>query len=429
MSTPDRILLLNVGGKRFETSLQTVNKYPNALLARMFAAENSSLLRKDADGLVFFDRSAKLFEHVLSFYRTGKVARFDNESKNIALQEEFMFWGLEMSSCERIEQEEKKALYVAACKQLAACLPAIADGTEKFVGDLVGDNAYDFLDVLVLLNPFVDNFDILFSLTGLTVTLIDNNSVSLLGCSMNAASFHQFRLSRENVLLGLSGDLISSMQDNGLGKVLQQNDRNSIAMRVVAGRDDDVTVSICCYLVDEDGKQASSQPALVCFFTFKTKNWDVARDSLAIPPTQWSFMCALETHILQDVFSELEAIHLEEKRYGSHLVFQSDWKRKQIRIAIPYDVPNEIHCERGRILVSKDAAPQQQQQQGEQEERQQEDVKCCILPRNCFEWVKRLPKSSTTTTIYMKKDSPLLFVSNLGDSGTISLCQSIVQTM
>jgi len=66
-------VVLNVGGSRFEVAVQTLQKYPNTLLGEMFLPENAQLRRPDAKGEYFFDRSGRLFEVVLDWYRTGQL--------------------------------------------------------------------------------------------------------------------------------------------------------------------------------------------------------------------------------------------------------------------------------------------------------------------------------------------------------------------
>ncbi|EFA83292.1 hypothetical protein PPL_04082 [Heterostelium album PN500] len=66
----DRVVL-NVGGRRFETYKSTFSVYPTSLLGVMFSERNRHLLCPDENGEFFFDRSSSLFESILDFYRTG----------------------------------------------------------------------------------------------------------------------------------------------------------------------------------------------------------------------------------------------------------------------------------------------------------------------------------------------------------------------
>ncbi|KAJ3030689.1 hypothetical protein HDV00_008747 [Rhizophlyctis rosea] len=70
---PNRVRL-NVGGRIFETTQDTLNAHPDALLARMFDPSNAALLQPDpSDHSVFIDRSSDLFAPILQFYRTGEL--------------------------------------------------------------------------------------------------------------------------------------------------------------------------------------------------------------------------------------------------------------------------------------------------------------------------------------------------------------------
>ncbi|KYQ93879.1 hypothetical protein DLAC_05280 [Tieghemostelium lacteum] len=71
----DHRIILNVGGKRFETYSSTLemSAFPNSLLSTMFSERNRELIRPDDRGEFFFDRSPKLFEYILNAYRTGEI--------------------------------------------------------------------------------------------------------------------------------------------------------------------------------------------------------------------------------------------------------------------------------------------------------------------------------------------------------------------
>jgi hypothetical protein len=63
---------LNVGGVRFETTLTTIRRIPDSMLAVMFSGQHT--VNKDEDGFVFIDRSPTHFDDILNFLRTGKVS-------------------------------------------------------------------------------------------------------------------------------------------------------------------------------------------------------------------------------------------------------------------------------------------------------------------------------------------------------------------
>ena len=55
------IVKLNVGGKRFETSVETLTKFPNSLFGNMFSG--SRKLRQGSDGTYFIDRDGNQFRY------------------------------------------------------------------------------------------------------------------------------------------------------------------------------------------------------------------------------------------------------------------------------------------------------------------------------------------------------------------------------
>ena len=67
----DDTIKLNVGGVTYQTSLQTLKKYPGSLIAEMFSAKFS--LKRSDDGSFFIDRDGTHFRHILNYLRTGKA--------------------------------------------------------------------------------------------------------------------------------------------------------------------------------------------------------------------------------------------------------------------------------------------------------------------------------------------------------------------
>lgn len=63
---------VNVGGTRYETTLSTLQKYPDSMLGTMFSGRHE--LHVDDDGHVFIDRDGKYFGDVLNYLRDGKGA-------------------------------------------------------------------------------------------------------------------------------------------------------------------------------------------------------------------------------------------------------------------------------------------------------------------------------------------------------------------
>ena len=60
---------LNVGGSKFETTLSTLTRHPDSMLAVMFSGRHE--VPRDDDGYVFIDRDGTHFRIILNFLRTG----------------------------------------------------------------------------------------------------------------------------------------------------------------------------------------------------------------------------------------------------------------------------------------------------------------------------------------------------------------------
>ncbi|KAM6933949.1 SH3KBP1-binding protein 1 [Xenentodon cancila] len=74
MSTPVRsgdIIHLNVGGKRFSTSRQTLTWVPDSFFSSLLSGRISTL--KDETGAIFIDRDPSLFAPILNFLRTKEL--------------------------------------------------------------------------------------------------------------------------------------------------------------------------------------------------------------------------------------------------------------------------------------------------------------------------------------------------------------------
>ena len=62
---------LNIGGQHFTTSIQTLTKDPDSMLAAMFSG--SFELKPCEDGAFFIDRDGSHFRYILNYLRTGKL--------------------------------------------------------------------------------------------------------------------------------------------------------------------------------------------------------------------------------------------------------------------------------------------------------------------------------------------------------------------
>ena len=65
------VINLNVGGQIYTTSLATLTKYSESMLAAMFSGRFAA--QKDSNGNYFIDRDGALFRYILGFLRNGEL--------------------------------------------------------------------------------------------------------------------------------------------------------------------------------------------------------------------------------------------------------------------------------------------------------------------------------------------------------------------
>eukprot|EP00033_Pygsuia_biforma_P002609 GCRY01002888.1.p1 GENE.GCRY01002888.1~~GCRY01002888.1.p1 ORF type:complete len:140 (+),score=14.26 GCRY01002888.1:73-492(+) len=82
---------VNVGGQVFGTSLQTLLKYQDSHLAKLFSSPGINV---DGNGHYFLDRDGESFKHVLNYLRTGEVFFEGSQESLDMLKEESFFYGL-----------------------------------------------------------------------------------------------------------------------------------------------------------------------------------------------------------------------------------------------------------------------------------------------------------------------------------------------
>jgi hypothetical protein len=89
-------ILLNVGGHRFETSVQTLTSVPNTRFASMFSGRFE--LTPNADGAYFLDRDGRNFHYILNSLRDSagsfKLSSDVTEEQRDKLAVELKFYGL-----------------------------------------------------------------------------------------------------------------------------------------------------------------------------------------------------------------------------------------------------------------------------------------------------------------------------------------------
>ena len=84
---------LNVGGHYFTTSLQTLTKDPNSMLAAMFSGKFE--MKPSEDGAFFIDRDGTHFRFILNYLRTGKLTLPDGETSLKEFAEEAEFYQIQ----------------------------------------------------------------------------------------------------------------------------------------------------------------------------------------------------------------------------------------------------------------------------------------------------------------------------------------------
>ena len=84
---------LNVGGQCFTTSVQTLTKDPNSMLAAMFSGRFD--MKPSEDGSFFIDRDGTHFRFILNFLRTGKLTLPEGATFIKELEEEAEFYQIQ----------------------------------------------------------------------------------------------------------------------------------------------------------------------------------------------------------------------------------------------------------------------------------------------------------------------------------------------
>ena len=84
---------LNVGGHYFTTSLQTLTKDPNSMLAAMFSGKFDT--KPAEDGAFFIDRDGTHFRFILNYLRTGKLTLPEGATFLNELEEEAKFYQIQ----------------------------------------------------------------------------------------------------------------------------------------------------------------------------------------------------------------------------------------------------------------------------------------------------------------------------------------------
>ena len=90
----ETLVEINVGGRLFETTRETLTKYQGTFFSARLSGQYSAKDGANKFKFGFIDRSPVYFEVILDFLRTGKVDWGSNMSEKM-LREEAQFYGLE----------------------------------------------------------------------------------------------------------------------------------------------------------------------------------------------------------------------------------------------------------------------------------------------------------------------------------------------
>jgi hypothetical protein len=106
---------LNIGGHRFQTSVQTLRRVPHTFFDAYFSGRYAQDVC--SDGSIFVDRAGEHFGHVLEYMRDGVVSVAEagahpSVSLLRALKREFGFYCIELSAEEAVEPAHPEMAFV-----------------------------------------------------------------------------------------------------------------------------------------------------------------------------------------------------------------------------------------------------------------------------------------------------------------------------
>ncbi|CAG8593128.1 26988_t:CDS:2 [Gigaspora margarita] len=86
INTSEEKIILNVGGKKYETFQSSLTAQPETLLGTMFQDRNKCMRHPINGNEYFFDRNSEAFYYIMEFYRTGKLI-WPNESGKVTCKQ------------------------------------------------------------------------------------------------------------------------------------------------------------------------------------------------------------------------------------------------------------------------------------------------------------------------------------------------------
>ena len=109
-----RIVKLNVGGKPFVTTVQTLAKDPNSMLAAMISGCLFVDFQPYEDGSFFIDRDGTYFRFILNYLRDGKLILPEGATFLTELKAEATFYRIQgiLDEMELIKAFEESAILI-----------------------------------------------------------------------------------------------------------------------------------------------------------------------------------------------------------------------------------------------------------------------------------------------------------------------------
>ncbi|KAF0551114.1 nucleotide binding protein 1-like protein [Gigaspora margarita] len=94
MNISEEKIILNIGGKKYETFQSILTAQPETLLGTMFQDRNKSMRHPINGNEYFFDRNSEAFYYIMEFYRTGKITLLYESGKVTykQLEEEYNYF-------------------------------------------------------------------------------------------------------------------------------------------------------------------------------------------------------------------------------------------------------------------------------------------------------------------------------------------------
>ena len=96
-SPPSSMIVINVGGKKFETQKETLEKVPNSKLSKLLKESKHFISDR---GEYFFDRDPQVFAAILNYHRVGEL-HLPRDFCSMTVRHELKFWDIDEDNLEQ----------------------------------------------------------------------------------------------------------------------------------------------------------------------------------------------------------------------------------------------------------------------------------------------------------------------------------------